>query len=48
MSDLLSNVWLEINKKKKILVYTMYREFNSQTSKGQMTQNEQIDRLKIL
>ena len=49
MSDQLSNVWLEIDgKNQKILVCTMYREFNSLTGKGQMTQKEQIDRIKIL
>ena len=49
MSDLLSNVWLELKgKNKKILVCTMYREFNDLTRKGQMSQNEQIERLHIL
>jgi len=49
MSDLLSNVWLELKgKNQKILVCTMYREFNDLTRKGQMSQNEQIERLHIL
>ena len=49
MSNLLSNVWLKVKaKNQKILINFIYREFSDLTSKGQMTINEQLERLKIL
>ena len=49
MSELLSNVWLEIQgKNQKVLICAMYREFNDLTCKNPMTIDQQIDRLKIL
>ena len=48
MSELLSNVWLEIQgTNKKILICIHYREFSDLTSKGQMTINQQLDRINI-
>ena len=49
MSNQLSSVWLEIKGKgQKILICTIYREFSDLTRKGQMSINDQIERLHIL
>ena len=49
MSEFLSTVWLEVRtKSQKILINVTYREFSDLTKKGQLTINEQIERLKIL
>ena len=49
MSNLLSNVWLQVNGvKQKVLICTIYREFSDLTSKGQMTIEQQLERWKIL
>ena len=48
MSNLLSNVWLQIiDKSQKVLICLMYREFSDLTHKGQLSINEQIERLNI-
>ena len=48
MSDLLSNVWIEIKgSNQKILICLMYREFNDLTINGKLSQNQQLERLKI-
>ena len=48
MSDLLSNVWLEIKgKNQKILICVIYREFNDLTNMCTMTIDQQLERLKI-
>ena len=47
-SNLLSNVWLKITgTPQKILICLMYREFSDLTTKGQMSINEQVERMKI-
>ena len=49
MSDSIQGVWLEIKGKgQKILICTIYREFSDLTRKGQMSINDQIERLHIL
>ena len=48
MSNSVSNVWLEIaSKNQKILICAMYYEFSDLTIKGQMSVNEQLERLKL-
>ena len=49
MSGLLSNVWLELRaSNQKILICTIYREFNDLTGTGKMSVQEQCDRLGLL
>jgi hypothetical protein len=49
MSKSLSNVWLEIKgENQKVLICTIYREFNDLTGKGPMTIHQQFEKLHIL
>ena len=49
MSNMLSNIWLEIQGKgQKIIVCVMYREFNDLTGNGSMKESEEIERIQIL
>ncbi|MCP3931383.1 MAG: endonuclease/exonuclease/phosphatase family protein, partial [Bacteroidetes bacterium] len=49
MSNLLSNIWLEIQGKgQKIIICVMYREFNDMTGNGSMGENEEIERIQML
>ena len=48
MSNLLSNVWLELKgANHKILICALYREFSDLTDKGQLTIDQQIERWRI-
>ena len=48
MSNMLSNVWLEVNTSThKILICLIYREFSDLTCKGQMSIDQQLERWKI-
>ena len=49
MSDTLSSVWIEVKGiNQKILVCTIYREFNDMTRKVPMNLHQQIEKIKIL
>ena len=48
MSNLLSNVWLEVNAaRQKTLICFIYREFSDLTSRGQLTIEQQLEKWKI-
>ena len=48
MSNLLSNVWLEIRPiNQKVLICLIYHDFSDLTGKGQLTINQQLERMKI-
>ena len=48
MSNLLSNVWIELKgSNQNILICTMYHEFNDVTSNRKLSQNQQMERMKI-
>ena len=48
MSNVLSNVWLEVNAaRQKTLICFIYREFSDLTSRGQLTIEQQLENWKI-
>ena len=44
----MSNVWIELKgSNQNILICTMYHEFNDVTSNRKLSQNQQMERMKI-